>query len=129
MIIKLIVHCSTKLPCKTFQTACYRKRYFTNTPLWLFCFHFSKNERFANEDSQISDTDSDSDDEDEDKINVNIREIDTDILAISRIPDEERSTHFIAIRITNPDIVKAAKSVQEDVVSKEEALADCCMGK
>ena len=69
------------------------------------------------------------DDEDEDKINVNIREIDTDILAISRIPDEERSTHFIAIRITNPDIVKAAKSVQEDVVSKEEALADCCMGK
>ena len=53
----------------------------------------------------------------------------TDILAISRIPDEERSTHFIAIRIKNPDIVKAAKSVQEDVVSKEEALADCCMGK
>ena len=97
--------------------------------MWLFCFHFSKNERFANEDSQISDTDSDSDDEDENNINVNIREIDTDILAISRIPDEERSTHFIAIRITNPDIVKAAKSVQEDVVSKEEALADCCMGK
>ena len=46
--------------------------------MWLFCFHFSKNERFANEDSQISDTDSDSDDdENEDKINVNIREIDT----------------------------------------------------
>ena len=44
--------------------------------------------------------------------NINIREIDTDIQAISRIPEEERSTHFIAIRISNPQIIRAAKSVQ-----------------
>lgn len=85
--------------------------------------HFSKNDRFATENSDISDSE-----DDENNINVNIREINTDVQAIWQIPEEERSTHFIAIRISNPQIVQAAKSVQEDIVEKEEALADCCMG-
>ena len=48
--------------------------------------------------------------------------------SICRFPEELRSTHFIAIRITDPDIIRTAKSIQENIVSKEEALNDCCMG-
>jgi 2'-5' RNA ligase len=88
------------------------------------------NELDDNKDDQdaIEDDLDITDSEDEDNFNVNIREIDTDVQAISRIPEEERSTHFIAIRISNPQIIRAAKSVQEDIVEREEALSDCCMG-
>lgn len=48
--------------------------------------------------------------------------------SISTVPEEDRSTHFLAIRITNPDIVTKAQSVQKDVIDQEEALTDCCMG-
>ena len=68
---------------------------------------YRKDDQFeTNDDSDFSDS------EDEDNFNVNIRDIDTDVQAISRIPEEERSTHFIAIRISNPQIIRAAKSVQ-----------------
>lgn len=46
----------------------------------------------------------------------------------SRIPEEDRSTHFLAIRISNPDIIKNAQIIQKDIVRQEEALNDCCMG-
>ena len=68
---------------------------------------FRKNYQVAtDDDTDISDSD------DEDNFNINILEIDTDIQVISRIPEEERSTHFITIRISNPQIIRAAKSVQ-----------------
>ena len=44
------------------------------------------------------------------------------------ISEEERSTHFLAIRVTNPEIIEAAQMVQKEVVNQEEILSDCCMG-
>ena len=66
-------------------------------------------------------SDSDSDDDD---INIHI---DSNI-QVNLIPEEEGSTHFLAIRITNPQVVQAAQVVQKDAVKQEEILSDCCMG-
>ena len=38
---------------------------------------------------------------------------------LNKIEEEDRSTHFIAIRITVPDIVLKAQEVQSHVVQKE----------
>ena len=70
-----------------------------------------------------SDSDDDDDDDDDD-INIHI---DSNI-QINLIPEEERSTHFLAIRITNPQVVQTAQVVQNDAVKQEEVLSDCCMG-
>lgn len=70
-------------------------------------------------------TSSSEDESDDDAINVEIEE---NIQAMCKILEEERSTHFIAIRISNPDIIQVAKSIQEEIVGHEEALSDCCMG-
>ena len=67
-------------------------------------------------------SDSDSDDEFEIHIDDNIQ------AQVNLIPEEERSTHFLAIRITNPDIIQNAQKVQKDAVLQEEILSDCCMG-
>ena len=38
---------------------------------------------------------------------------------LHKIEEEDRSTHFIAIRITVPDIVLKAQEIQSHVVEKE----------
>ena len=43
------------------------------------------------------------------------------------VPEEERSTHFLSIRITSDDIVAKAIEVQEHIVGQEGALSECCM--
>ena len=43
------------------------------------------------------------------------------------IPEEERSTHFLSIRITTDGIVDNALTVQRHIVEREEALSECCM--
>ena len=71
----------------------------------------------------VANFESDSDDDDDD-INIHI---DSNI-QVNLIPEEERSTHFLAIRITNLQVVQAAQVVQNDAVKQEEVLSDCCMG-
>ena len=65
----------------------------------------------------------DSESESEDEIDIHIDEN----IQIN-ISEEERSTHFLAIRVTNPEIIEAAQMVQKEVVNQEEILSDCCMG-
>ena len=45
------------------------------------------------------------------------------------IAEEDRSTHFIAIKINNPEIVENVCKVQEEIINHEEILQDCCMKK
>ena len=71
-----------------------------------------------------SDPDHSDSDSDDDGIAINI---DADATRVHLIPDEERSTHFLAIKITNPDIIAKAKEIQRHIVRQEEALGDCCM--
>ena len=65
-----------------------------------------------------------SDDESDDEYNINTgqgwscnRAADT---LISQMEEEDRSTHFIAIRITVPEIVSKAMAIQKHIVRKEE---------
>ena len=41
-------------------------------------------------------------------------------IAINTISEEDRSTHFIAIRVTIPDIISKAIEIQQKIVEKEE---------
>ena len=43
------------------------------------------------------------------------------------IAEEDRSTHFIAVKITNTDIVDNLVKVQNEIISHEEILQECCM--
>jgi hypothetical protein len=43
------------------------------------------------------------------------------------VPDEDRSTHFLSIRITTDQIVDRAVKVQQHAVEQEEVLSECCM--
>ena len=38
---------------------------------------------------------------------------------LNKMEEEDRSTHFIAIRVTVPDIVLKAQEIQSHVVEKE----------
>ena len=46
---------------------------------------------------------------------------------VSSLLEEERSTHFIAVRITEPELVARLGAVQREMVGREAALAECCM--
>ena len=46
---------------------------------------------------------------------------------VSSLLEEERSTHFIAVRITEPELVARLGAVQQEMVGREAALAECCM--
>ena len=46
---------------------------------------------------------------------------------VNMIADEDRSTHFIAIKINNKEIVKNLMKVQESIMAREELLQECCM--
>lgn len=78
-----------------------------------------------NRNDEQSDKDTDNDDEDEDDDDG----VQVDISPIAQsFPIEERSTHFLAVRITEPAIIETARRVQLDAVKQEEALNDCLMG-
>jgi len=48
---------------------------------------------------------------------------------VHQIAEEERSSHFIAVKISNEDIVKNILKVQNKIIENEEILQDCCMKK
>ncbi len=57
---------------------------------------------------------------DYDEFQVSIRPVDPAPAQFNPIPDEERSTHFVAIKITDPDIVRNAIKVQQHIAGQEE---------
>ena len=67
----------------------------------------------SQENTDTTDSDSDSDD-----VEITVKPIDAS--QFKQIPEEERSTHFIAIKITEPDIVENAVQIQQHIVSQEE---------
>jgi len=89
--------------------------------------------------AEMNDEDYDSDDSDDDvqvnhvmgpNLNITSDKVDSDhINNVHLIAEEDRSTHFIAIKITNPEIVENVCRVQEEIINHEEILQDCCMKK
>ena len=43
------------------------------------------------------------------------------------LEEEERSTHFIAVQVTEPSVVSKAVEIQRSVVAQDESLIDCTM--
>merc|ERR1712107_950055 len=43
------------------------------------------------------------------------------------VAEEDRSTHFLAVRITDPDVVSNLRLVQESIATHEPILGQCCM--
>jgi hypothetical protein len=69
--------------------------------------------------SESSDSDSDEDDDISIKP-VNVSTKPADASQFKQIPEEERSTHFIAIKITDSKIVESAIRVQQHITNQEE---------
>ena len=46
---------------------------------------------------------------------------------VNLIAEEDRSTHFIAIKINNQEIMENLIRVQESIIAREELLQECCM--
>jgi len=46
---------------------------------------------------------------------------------VNMIAEEDRSTHFIAIKINSNEIVNNLMTVQESIMAREELLQECCM--
>ena len=67
---------------------------------------------------------SDSDDEDM-KVAISFRP--TGSANVQKFLDAERSTHFLAIRITNPELITRLSAVQEAIVTAEPVLREACM--
>eukprot|EP00092_Neocalanus_flemingeri_P007615 GFUD01008218.1.p1 GENE.GFUD01008218.1~~GFUD01008218.1.p1 ORF type:complete len:348 (+),score=131.18 GFUD01008218.1:329-1372(+) len=77
----------------------------------------------------IDDDDYDSDDDDDEGATISLpQQINTDN-NVHLIAEEERSTHFIAIKISDKDIIENVTKVQNQIIEKEEILQDCCMKK
>lgn len=79
------------------------------------------------ESSDDSDEDSGSDSDDDDfNVTVNVGNAFSTAI-VNTYPLENRSTHFLSIRITEKNIVKQAKMLQDHIVGQEMALSECCM--
>ncbi len=76
---------------------------------------------FKKEDD-YDDSDSDSDSDDGIDINVDADEIASAATGskVDMIPEEERSTHFLAIRITDAEIADNVNRLQQHIVDQEE---------
>ena len=80
-----------------------------------------KQKKSVNDDEEDDYDDSDSDDDGID-INVDADEIATAATGskVDMIPEEERSTHFLAIRITDAEIADNVNRLQQHIVDQEE---------
>ena len=75
----------------------------------------------ADEENTESSTESDSDSDD--GVGISIKPVDvSNPSQFNPVPEEERSTHFIAIKITEPEIVQNAIKVQQHIVQQEEVI-------
>ncbi len=79
---------------------------------------------FKKEDDEDDEDYNDSDSDSDDGIDINV---DADEIAsaatgskVDMIPEEERSTHFLAIRITDAEIADNVNRLQQHIVDQEE---------
>jgi len=78
-----------------------------------------ENDDNSSDSSRDSSDESDSDSDDDD-INIQIDARTIDPSTFKHVPLEDRSTHFVAIRITEKEIVENAIKVQQHIVRQEE---------
>ena len=64
------------------------------------------------------------DSEDEDTITFTNQNIDDHL---SRISEEYRSTHFLAVQVTNKELISQLVQVQKTISDQEPILRECCM--
>ncbi len=75
----------------------------------------------VDDENTESSTESDSDSDFDDGVGISIKPVDvSNPSQFNPVPEEERSTHFIAIKITEPEIVRNAIMVQQHMVQQEE---------
>ena len=80
-------------------------------------------------DRQIDSNSDDSDDESDDDFNIQVGEScntsKIDEVTLNSMIEEDRSTHFIAIQVTIPDIITKAMEIQQHINRKEEVSLAC----
>ena len=78
---------------------------------------------------QIDSNSDDSDDESDDDFNIQVGEScntsKIDEVTLNSMMEEDRSTHFIAIKVTIPDIITKAMEIQQHITKKEEVSIAC----
>lgn len=82
-------------------------------------------QRIRDQPAQEHASDSESDSEDDDEM-ISLRGTNLET-TVSRISEEDRSTHFLAIKINCKELASNLRKVQELLISKEEILEGCCM--
>ncbi len=76
-----------------------------------------------NIDNDNTESSTDSDTDSDDGFGISIKPVDvSNPSQFNPVPEEERSTHFIAIKITEPEIVENAIRVQQHMVQQEEVI-------
>ena len=89
----------------------------------------AENELLSDSNSEdgtgLFDSDTSDSEDDEEGMTVNIAPI-AQAPGCS-VPAEDRSSHFLAIQITNNAVIENARLLQDHIVGQEEALAECCM--
>ena len=85
------------------------------------CFEKECNEKQPNSNRDMVTL---SDDESEDEVNIDLgpnlgcqQAVDQ---LVDKINTEERSTHFIAVRVTQQEVVNKALEIQQSIIKKEE---------
>jgi len=74
-----------------------------------------------NVDDENTESSTESDSDSDDGVGISIKPVDaSNPSQFNPVPEEERSTHFIAIKITEPEIVQNAIKVQQHIVQQEE---------
>ncbi len=74
-------------------------------------------------DSDDSDFSSSEDEDDEDGVRISIaplRDTESSAPVACSVPEEERSTHFLAIRLHNADVVNSVRDLQLHIVQQEQ---------
>ena len=93
-----------------------------NTFLWHYRF-FEKQTNNQENRSHLNDDEDDSEEDSEDDFDIKTGDGWSCNHAaesmVNKMEEEDRSTHFIAIKITVPDIVFKAQEIQRHVVEKE----------
>ena len=87
-------------------------------------FTFSYQQELEEKKVESDDDESDYDDESDDEFNIKVGEVydrnELPELELISTLDEDRSTHFIAIKVTNADIIERAVEIQQNIIEKEE---------
>merc|ERR1719500_1891056 len=73
---------------------------------------------------QVMEEEEEEDEESDGEVELRVQEDRTEEQLVA---EEERSTHFLAIRVTDPELVANLCQVQESIAAHEPILRECCM--